>query len=202
MERSVAAAAARLVSETSKFGQHSHRTCSPCGCRTPRPSRHWSRSRRRWFATAAESLFTREQPVVNVFDEMMNNVSAGSRPRVASTKSAPSRRYRCSARYNSASEALLNVSEWMLWLSVAAALLALRQLDLLRLRALVGNLAQQVRDDVQPGPPLVVRPRDIPRRPGSCRWLRTSRRARANSRTSGCRTSGPSARASRSCGHR
>src|SRR4030095_13550575 len=50
----------------------------------------------------------------------------------------------------------------MLWLRVAAALLALRQFDLLRLRGLVRNLAQQVRDDVQPGALLVVRPHYIP----------------------------------------
>jgi hypothetical protein len=154
MERSVAAAAARLVSETSQFGQHSHwaaidhplgssdeqrnsifaATCLARRARDLRADRlrEFGKSRPGGHAattTASQKLDSaakreqhspheqaladkeaelaraqrsqnlraagvvaqpREQPVVNVFDEMMNNDSAGSRPRVASTKSAPS----------------------------------------------------------------------------------------------------------------
>ena len=79
------------------------RTCSPCRCRRRRPSRHSSRRRRS--ASPRPSRRRRGPPsdqsralcalvivssVVNVFDDTMKSVSAGSRSRVASTRSMPS----------------------------------------------------------------------------------------------------------------
>ena len=50
--------------------------------------------------------------------------------------------------------------------AVVAGLLALRELHLLVGCGLVGDLVQQVTDDVQPGPLLVIRVGDEPRGPG------------------------------------
>src|SRR5215510_6495557 len=61
------------------------------------------------------------------------------------------------------SKPLLDELEGMLRLSVAPRLLPLRELDLFAWRALVGNLVEQVRDEVEARAPLVVRPHDIPR---------------------------------------
>ena len=79
------------------------RTCWPCRCRTSPPPRHWSRRRRnvwRWplrspFRPASSQsralcALVMVSSVVKVLEEMMNNVSAGSRSCTASAKSVPS----------------------------------------------------------------------------------------------------------------
>ena len=79
------------------------RTCCPCRCRTPRPSRRSStpprsawrpRSRRRPSPSSSQSraavALVMVSIVVKVFEATTNSVSAGSRSRTASCRSAPS----------------------------------------------------------------------------------------------------------------
>jgi hypothetical protein len=55
--------------------------------------------------------------------------------------------------------------EGVVGILVVAAMLSFRQLHLLARRLLVGDFAQDVSQDVEPRPPLVVGMNDVPRRP-------------------------------------
>ena len=73
-------------------------------------------------------------------------------------------------------------------LAIAAALLPLRELDLLAAQRLVRNLLEEVMITLRRARLLSSVRHDVPRRACGDRWPRTCRRAPASSRTSGCRT--------------
>src|SRR6476620_3014386 len=88
-----------------------------------------------------------------------------SRFGVRTLHSMHSRQCPSADRCRTRSEALLDELVRVGWLAIALALLALRELRLDARGFFVRNFLQQVRDDVEPHALLVLRARDVRRRP-------------------------------------